>query len=183
MTFPFLITCHGRKEEPVLMLRAHPILPLLGGLLFIFLFALPFVVPFLTPDFITVISDSTVWGPVAVLAVSLYELTILVLLFLHFFNWFFDIWIVTDERIVDIDQEGVFSRKIGELALHNVQDVVVEKKGVLATMFDFGKITVETAGAKEEFSFAGLPDPDTVSKKILELARKDAPLHRDAAHV
>lgn len=181
MHFPFLITCHGRKEEPLIMLRAHPILLLGGGLLFVFLFALPFIVPFLAPELVTLLSESLVLGPLTVLGVSFYALVILLLGYLHFFNWFFDIWVVTNERIIDVDQEGVFSKKIGELALHNVQDVVAEKKGVFATIFDFGKITVETAGAKEEFSFSGLPDPDGVAKKILELARKDAPFHQGLA--
>ncbi len=177
MTYPFLISCHGKPERPVLTLRAHPVVFLSRGIVFVVLLLVPFVAAIVLPELVATLLASTVAGTALILLISLYVLVVLLLGFNHFFNWFFDIWVVTNERIVDVDQEGVFSKKIGELELHKVQDVVAETHGVLATMFGYGKITVETAGAKEEFSFDGLPHAYAVAKQILELAKADAPLH------
>lgn len=177
MRYPFLITCHGKPEEPVLTLRAHPIVFISRGAMFLFLFAVPFAAAALLPELTAQLLASTVAGTAAVLLISLYMAVVLLLGFNHFFNWFFDIWVVTNERIIDIDQEGAFSKKIGELELHKVQDVLAESHGVMATVFGYGRILVQTAGAKTEFAFDGIPRPYDVAKRILELAKADAPLH------
>ncbi|TAK05118.1 hypothetical protein EPO33_04010 [Patescibacteria group bacterium] len=181
MHYPFLITCHGKPETPILTLRAHPVVFLTGGAVFLILFFVPFAAAALLPELTATLLESTVLGTGTVLLVSLYMLVVLLLGFNHFFNWFFDIWVVTNERIVDIDQEGVFSKKIGELELHKVQDVLAESHGVLATVFGYGRIKVETAGSHTEFAFDGLPKPYAVAKHILELAKADAPLHQGEA--
>lgn len=181
MHYPFLITCHGKPEQPILTLRAHPVVFLTHGAVFLVLFTVPFAAMALLPELTSSLLASVVGGTAAVLLVSLYLLVVLLLGFNHFFNWFFDIWVVTNERIIDVDQEGVFSKKIGELDLHKVQDVLAESHGVLATMFGFGRIMVQTAGAKTEFAFDGIPKPYGVAKHILELAKADAPLHESAA--
>ncbi len=177
MHFPFLTTCHGKPEEPIFVFRQHPILFLKGLLLFIVLALLPAIFPFIAPQLIQTINDAPPLATVSLLILALYELTVLLLTFTHFFNWFFDIWVVTRERIIDVDQEGVFSKKIGELEMFRVQDVVAEQKGVLATLFHFGKIKVETAGAKEEFAFEGISQPYVMAKRILEMAEADRELH------
>lgn len=177
MHFPFLTTCHGKQEEPVLVFRQHPVLFLKGALLFVILALLPAIFPFVAPEMITVINDTPALATLSLLIIALYELTVLILGFTHFFNWYFDIWVITQERIIDVDQEGVFSKKIGELEMFRVQDVVAEQKGVLATLFHFGKIKVETAGAKEDFSFEGISQPYDMAKQILEMAEADRSLH------
>ena len=181
MHYPFLITCHGKPEQPILTLRAHPVVFITRGAMFALLFVVPFAAMALLPELTESLLASVVGGTAAVLLVSLYLLVVLLLGFNHFFNWFFDIWVVTNERIIDVDQEGVFSKKIGELELHKVQDVLAESHGILATMFGYGRIKVETAGSHTEFAFDGIPKPYNVAKHILELAKADAPLHNAPA--
>lgn len=181
MHYPFLITCHGKPETPILTLRAHPVVFVTRGVIFAILFVVPFATVALLPELTESLLASVVGGTAAVLLVALYMLVVLLLGFNHFFNWFFDIWVVTNERIIDVDQEGVFSKKIGELELHKIQDVLAESHGVLATVFGYGKIMVQTAGAKTEFAFDGIPKPYNVAKHILELAKEDAPLHNATA--
>lgn len=181
MHYPFLISCHGKLEQPILTLRAHPVVFITRGAVFAVLFFVPFAAMALLPELTESLLASVAGGTVAVLLVALYLLVVLLLGFNHFFNWFFDLWVVTNERIIDIDQEGVFSKKIGELELHKVQDVLAESHGVLATVFGYGRIMVQTAGAKTEFAFDGIPKPYAVAKHILELVKIDAPLHNAPA--
>ncbi|MEK7072906.1 MAG: PH domain-containing protein [Patescibacteria group bacterium] len=181
MHYPFLINCHGKPEQPILTLRAHPVVFITSGAMFVILLIVPFAAIALLPELMASLLSSMIGGTAAVLLVSLYMLVVLLLGFNHFFNWFFDIWVVTNERIIDVDQEGVFSKKIGELELHKVQDVLAESHGVLATMFGYGRIKVETAGSQTEFAFDGISHPYAVAKRILELAKDDAPLHNAPA--
>src|SRR3989339_283167 len=43
--------------------------------------------------------------------------------FLIWIDYYFDVWIVTDQRIVNIEQKGLFARVVSELELENIQDI------------------------------------------------------------
>jgi hypothetical protein len=103
------------------------------------------------------------------LAVSAYLLFILGLLLYGFVDYYLDVYIITDERIVDIKQIGFFKREIAELHLREVQDVSAQVNGIFPTMFHFGDVVIQTAGERENFIFASVPHPYQVSKKIADL--------------
>jgi hypothetical protein len=98
---------------------------------------------------------------------------LLVGLFIIFVLYYLNIHVVTNIRIVDIDQTGLFNHTVSELRLEKIEDVTSETKGVLGTLFNFGTVYVQTAGAKERFEFENIPDPAMVSKMILDLYSKE----------
>lgn len=100
---------------------------------------------------------------------SAYFLFILLFTLIEFFDFYFDLYIVTDRRIVDIDQNKLFNRSVAELLLEDVQDVDSIVKGVFATFFDFGDVEIQTAGAKANFKFEQIPHPKEVAAIILDL--------------
>jgi hypothetical protein len=102
---------------------------------------------------------------------GIYSLAVLCLALFGFVNYYLDVFIVTNERIVDIKQNGFFKREIAELHLHQVQDVEAKVEGVLQTMFHYGNIFIQTAGERENFVFEDVPHPYTLAKKIVELHR------------
>lgn len=104
-----------------------------------------------------------------ILIISSYLLFILGLLLYGFVDYYLDVYIITDERIVDIKQIGFFKREIAELHLREVQDVSAQVKGVYATMFHFGDVVIQTAGERPNFIFTAIPHPYQVSKKIADL--------------
>src|SRR3989304_204873 len=66
-----------------------------------------------------------------------------------FYQWFvFNnyVYILSDERIIIIEQNGIFGRKITEAELEKIQNVTVEVNGPLRTFLNFGNITLRTAG-------------------------------------
>jgi|GEM_PF-213786 len=101
--------------------------------------------------------------------ISTYLLVMLALLIYGFVNYYLDVYIVTDKRIVDISQNGFFNREISELHIHEVQDVSAHVKGFFKTILHFGDVHIQTAGERENFIFVDIPHPYTVAKEIVEL--------------
>lgn len=80
---------------------------------------------------------------------SLYVMVILLFFFLFWMDYYLDVWIVTDQRIIDINQRGLFSRDISEIPLSRVQDVTIEIHGIIETFLKFGTMRIQTAGERE----------------------------------
>ncbi|MBI4101189.1 PH domain-containing protein [Candidatus Microgenomates bacterium] len=84
------------------------------------------------------ISNWPWWVLLAGLIVSL-------LVFGHrFISWYFSIFIITNERLVQVIQKGFFNRRVIDISHSKMQSVNYEIKGVQATMFGYGTIIVQT---------------------------------------
>lgn len=92
--------------------------------------------------------------------------------FLVWIDYYFDIWIVTDRRIVNIEQKGLFSRRISELELEKIQDITTDVRGVIPTFLNYGDLLVQTAAEQEKFLFHNIPDPYSVKDLIMSLQKK-----------
>lgn len=103
-----------------------------------------------------------------VLGLSLYYLFALLAYFHSFIDYHLDIWVVTDQRIVAIEQEGLFRRVISELNIMNVQDVTSEVHGKVETFLNFGNVHIQTAGERARFVFEDVPHPAEVAKIVLQ---------------
>jgi len=108
-----------------------------------------------------------------VLLTSAYYLFVWIFFFFSFVDYYLDVWIITNMRIIDIEQKGFFSRVISEQRLHRVQDTSSEMEGILATVFKYGDVHVQTAGAKERFEFKQVPEPDEIRGLINRLMEED----------
>ena len=105
-----------------------------------------------------------------VLALSIYYLIAITVAFIAWISFYYDIYIICDDRIVDIIQQGFFGRKISQLSLLRVQDVTSNIEGLIPTFFGFGDVLVETAGEQSQnFLLKAVPNPQEVSAKIMEL--------------
>ncbi|MDP3953649.1 MAG: PH domain-containing protein [bacterium] len=100
--------------------------------------------------------------------------------FIVWTNYYLDVWIVTNMRIVDIEQFGLFSRDVSEFRLDRIQDVTVEVKGVVPTLLGFGTIQVQTAGMSREFFIYDVENPYQVKDRIIKL--HDQAIKRAYAH-
>ncbi|HSX43773.1 MAG TPA: PH domain-containing protein [Candidatus Saccharimonadales bacterium] len=77
-------------------------------------------------------------------------------------------WVVTDDSISQNLQMGLFRRQTSELSMANIEDVTAEQTGLLATLFGFGTLKVETAGERSNFHFLYCPTPKRYSQIILD---------------
>lgn len=111
-------------------------------------------------------------GNFIIIFASVYALIILGLCLYGFVNYYLDVYIITNERLVDIKQNGFFRREIAEVHFRQVQDVEAKVEGFLGTMLHYGNVYIQTAGERENFVLEDIPHPYTISKKIAELHQK-----------
>ncbi len=84
-------------------------------------------------------------------------------------HFYLDLWIITDRRIIVIEQVQFFHRKISSFRLERLQDIKVSIDGIIATFLNFGTINAQTASAAESnFTSVGLPDPRGLQSLIQE---------------
>lgn len=160
------------NEKAILILRRHWFIFFKSILLFVFLAFMP-VIFFITVDnFIINILDRYFLFPFLLLLFSAYYLGIWLFLFANFVDYYLDAWIVTNIRILNIEQKGLFSRVISEQKIEKIQDITSEVHGIIPTFLDYGDVHIQTAGAKERFRFKKIHRPADTRKKILILVKE-----------
>ncbi|OGI15614.1 MAG: hypothetical protein A3E38_01615 [Candidatus Moranbacteria bacterium RIFCSPHIGHO2_12_FULL_54_9] len=91
--------------------------------------------------------------------------------FLTWIDYYFDVWIITDKRIVNIEQRGLFVRHISELHFSRIQDVTAAVTGIIPTMLNYGDVEVQTAGEEGRFIFRRVPDPYRIKDVIMKFSQ------------
>jgi len=162
-----LFPTQTKQERVFLLIRKHWFVYVPFVLLFI-LMILPVVavMVYWSFNFETI---TTLNGNIIIVGASAYLLSLLGVQLFGFVDYYLDVDIVTDRRLIDIDQNGLFKRKISELYLHQVQDVEAKVEGIAATLLHFGDVYIQTAGERENFIFRSIPHPYTVAKQIVNL--------------
>ncbi|MDO8463482.1 MAG: PH domain-containing protein [bacterium] len=89
--------------------------------------------------------------------------------------WYRTVLMVTDLRVIDLDQVGVFHRVIAEARFDRIDDLALEIKGIIATIFRLGTIQIQTAGASALIELRNLPHPEHVHEML-------SALQHDAQH-
>lgn len=75
-------------------------------------------------------------------------------------HYYLDLWIITDRRIILIDQIHFFNRNVSIFRLERLQDIEFSIKGLIPTFLNFGSLNAQTASQFESnFRSSGLPDP------------------------
>ena len=108
---------------------------------------------------------------VVLFLLSLYTLLILALSFAIWINYRLDVWIVTTKRVVDVEQRGLFNREVSEFLVANIQDITTDVPTMIMTLFDFGNMTIQTAGQKN-FTVHEIPHLEKAKQIILDCSRK-----------
>ena len=86
-----------------------------------------------------------------------------------FLSWFFNVDIVTTERLLDVNFANLIYREITDVDLHQIQDVKVRVGSVVRTLFKYGDVLVQTAAENTGIAFEAVPNPDEAAKIIREL--------------
>jgi len=166
-------------EKIEYFLRRHPITYIPRLLLFIVSVFLPIALYFMINTiFPNLLSNEKIYA-ITVIVTSIYYLSILLFSYTNFVEFYLDAWIVTNDRVVDIEQFGLFSRTISELELFRIQDITVDVHGIFATLFKYGTLTIMTASSNLNIVFKNIPSPNKVRQKLLQLANEDFKYHRN----
>lgn len=68
----------------------------------------------------------------------------LVLFMYAWMGWYFSLYIITDQRMIQIMQKGFFKRNLVELSLDKIQNVNYEIDGLQASLLKYGRIVIQT---------------------------------------
>lgn len=125
--------------------------------------------------------ETEINGTMLLFVGSFFALLIWVYVFLIWIDYYFDVWVITSERIINIEQRGLFVRHVSELKLQNIQDVTTEVEGLIPTVLNYGDVHIQTAAEQERFLFRNVPDPYHIKGEIMRLQKKS--FHHDTADV
>lgn len=155
-------------EEIVLHLRKHWFVFLLELLPFALLAVAPLALPglmtlFAVPVALEISFDTAVGRAF----LGVWWLILWTGAFATFTRYYLNSWILTNMRLIDIDQRRFFHREISSLVLNRVQDITVETKGVLYSLLNIGSINVQSAGTTEHFLMKGIDHPNRLRDTIL----------------
>ncbi len=138
---------------------------------YLFLAILPLLIPWFIslagPAFATFRGASALGTPLGLAVLGAWWLLIWSAAFNTFTRYFLNAWIITDQRIVEMQQRGFFNREVSSLLLGRIQDVTTETHGFVRSIFDIGTINVQTAGTVERFTMGNVPDPAQLRDLLL----------------
>jgi len=83
-------------------------------------------------------------------------------------DYYLDLWIVTDKRIISVDQISLFNRKVTTLSHDRIQEVIVKEENFVQVFFKYGTLDIETASPTDgDATMEGIPNPERVRAAIL----------------
>jgi len=77
--------------------------------------------------------------------------------------------VITNKRVIKNEQNGFFKYQAAELEIAKIQDVSVKVHGILAAIFHFGDLEIQTAGTQNKFYFDRVPNPEKIKALIMGL--------------
>lgn len=89
--------------------------------------------------------------------------------FVAWTDYFLDLWIITNKRIIDIEQKGLFKRDIAVLPINQIQDIKIEIFGIINTLLKVGNIYIQSAAAQKEFSLEDARNPEKAKLVLMKL--------------
>ena len=152
-------------EKVLLSLRAHPItlVPTLVNSIIIFVFI--FFSSFLLGQFLNPMQ--------LIYTIMFFCFVTFIYIWSQIINWYFNIGIVTNRQIVDVDFSVFSYRDVTRTELTHIEDISVRVSGFFSSIFDYGNVFVQTAGSEINTEFKQIPHPALAAHIIQEIIKQD----------
>ncbi|MDD2694143.1 MAG: PH domain-containing protein [Candidatus Gracilibacteria bacterium] len=151
-----------RENEHILLtLHRHWIILIFHFLYFVALFASSAILLNYQTPIIDLFGSGLYWG-----GISLYWIVFLTFILLDWINDELDIFIITDSRVIGIDQISALARSVSECSLDRVQEVNAHTAGIFQTIFGFGEVHIHTASETSNMVIKYAPDPIESARRI-----------------
>lgn len=147
-------------EQIIALLRRHPVYVVLQ-IIGIIILAMLLVSAFTWVQ--SQVAALRLFMDILIIATAIIVLGAVGLIYYRYRN---DLWLVTNQRLVDSIKTSPFSHEVASADLLNVQDIAVSKRGVFPTIFNFGDVSCQTAGSAGVFILRGVPNPNGVLELI-----------------
>lgn len=163
-SFPKGLKFHGKEkgEEIVLVIRSHWIVYLPQALITLLVLALPWVLAALAdgvfknfPIFMSLLVSSFL------IALSIVVASLV--------RWYYNVSIITDQRVIDLDFPNIMSHSMSEAQLEKIEDVTHKQIGIIGSFFDVGSVYIQTAGTAQNIEFTNIPRPRDVQDILIDM--------------
>ncbi len=142
-------------------LHRHWIILIFHFLYFLALFLSSWVLLSYQTTIIDILWSSLYWW-----WISLYWIIFLTFILINWINDELDIFIITDSRVISIEQISALSRRVTECSLDRVQEVNAHTAGVFQTIFGFWDVHIHTASETSNMIVNFAPDPIENCRRI-----------------
>jgi uncharacterized membrane protein YdbT with pleckstrin-like domain len=95
----------------------------------------------------------------------------LLVFFPSWIGWHFSVFIITDQRFIQITQKGLFHRAVADLGLNQIQSINYEVSGLQETLLGFGTIKMQTYVG--DLIVRDVHHPARIQKRILSILRDE----------
>jgi len=161
---------HKEPDEKVIFcLHRHGFVLFTIAMSFLIFALLPLGAYFLVTVELVPFIDSEILKIFLRLLVFVFYLFWWMLFYYAFLDYYLDVWIVTNYRIIGVEQKGLFNRTVAEYKLFRIQDVMAEQKGIFSTVVDYGNIHIQTAGEQELVEFKQVANPNYIARELIRL--------------
>ncbi len=149
-------------EKILLLLRRHIITNFFWVLTTVILLIIPLIFVLLSSYSINPLIFISLPARFAFFFAVFYYLIVLTFALINFINWYFNISLVTDKRIIDINFSELVYKNVSTTRFDLLQDASYNQTGVLRSLFNYGDVLLQTAGEHENFDIRAVPYPDRV---------------------
>jgi len=151
-------------EQVILAVRAHPISQihwLINGLIMIFILVIiNFFLPSILKTKYLFFIDFFIFS------------VILSYFWFNIVSWHFNVGIITNRRVIDIDFSSILYKEVSTAMLSRIEDVTAKTGGFFASFVDYGNIHIQTAGTEMNLDFINIPKPTETAKIINSLLKR-----------
>lgn len=156
-------------ESIILFLRPHFSTNLSWILFTIFLIFLPLIISMFLPILGINFFSSDIVVHFITVYIIFYYLIVFSYAFTSFLTWFYNIFIVTPDRIIDINYSDIVVHEVSETKLNQIEDVRYTQSGFIPTLFNYGDLFAQTAGELPNFEANSIPRPKEATDIIAGL--------------
>lgn len=94
-------------------------------------------------------------------------------------NWRNDIFVLSDRFVLDVDRKPFgFGESRKQAAISNIQNVDASRPGLLPTIFNYGFVSIDTAGSQSDIVFDYVPNPELIQSDIFQRIDESRRLQR-----
>lgn len=160
-------------EKIVLKLRKHWVILVRDTVGTALLSLLPLILLAIVQVFAPQFTDFPGYLAFMSFATTLWLLLIFLALAVIWTDYYLDLWILTDTRIISVDQVSLFNRKVTTLSHERIQEIIVKEENFMQAFFKYGTLDIETASPTDgDATMEGIPHPENVRRAILEHSTK-----------
>jgi hypothetical protein len=92
-------------------------------------------------------------------------LIVAVIVFYKYYIWKANALIITDQRVIEHQQWGFFTKTVTELLYNDILQISYSKEGMSATFYNYGDLIIRTA-SNNQIIFEMIPGPDRIVSLI-----------------